>query len=129
MFLYRYICALYQRVACVKCNQTSKNLQNTFMADRTKSTHQLEEGWNGKEPTSSSILLVDRLRQELTNNIDRPKLTNRSSERKVGLFRRLEKMCAVQCFRSGSARIRLKKCLPDPDPGGKKVKEMYMFIR
>ena len=98
------------------------------MADGTKSTHQLEEGWDGKEPSASSILLVDRLRKELTNNTDRQKLTNSSSEWKVG-FRRLEKMCAVQCFRSGSARIRIKKCLRDPDPGGKKVKEMYMFIR
>ena len=28
-----------------------------------------------------------------------------------------------QCFGSGSARIRIKKCLldPDPDPGGKKA--------
>ena len=26
-----------------------------------------------------------------------------------------------QCFGSGSARIRIKKCLMDPDPGGKKA--------
>ena len=26
-----------------------------------------------------------------------------------------------QCFGSGSARIRIKKCLLDPDPGGKKA--------
>ena len=30
-----------------------------------------------------------------------------------------------QCFGSGSARIRIKKCLLDPDPGGKKSQEMY----